>query len=220
MPSLLIWRDWILVRFWELILEVCILLWLFLISFLEKTYVPYVFRGKRLTQTLHLMFFCPYVLLFPALAAAAPRYGASPSVLRVSGLSPNSWKTCSTAQTCKISTPKLGIYTSKPYICPVGHKNSRPSAHRQSALLPASGHKRSCPPPESAKLRDFFCTPQRAGIQRVTPVSREIPENFSKISSPKIWCVCQKSVPLHSQIRNEAYNISQIWSNSIFENIT
>ena len=90
----------------------------------------------------------------------------------------------------------------------------------KSALLPASGHKRSCPPPESAKLRDFFCTPQRAGIQRVTPVSREIPENFSKISSPKIWCVRQKSVPLHSQNRNEAYNTSQIWSNSIFENIT
>ena len=80
----------------------------------------------------------------------------------------------------------------------------------KSALLPVSGHKRACPPPESAKLRDFFCTPQRAGIQRVTPVSREIPENFSKISSPKIWCVCQKSVPLHSQIRNEAYNTSQI----------
>ena len=80
----------------------------------------------------------------------------------------------------------------------------------KSALLPASGRKRSCPPPESAKLRDFFCTPQRAGIQRVTPVSREIPENFSKFSSPKIWCVCQKSVPLHSQIRNEAYNTSQI----------
>ena len=80
----------------------------------------------------------------------------------------------------------------------------------KSALLPTSGHKRSCPPPESAKLRDFFCTPQRAGIQRVTTVSREIPENFSKISSPKIWCVCQKSVPLHSQNRNEAYNTSQI----------
>ena len=80
----------------------------------------------------------------------------------------------------------------------------------KSALLPTSGRNRSCPPPESAKLRDFFCTPQRAGIQRVTPVSREIPENFSKISSPKIWCVCQKSVPLHSQNRNEAYNTSQI----------
>ena len=80
----------------------------------------------------------------------------------------------------------------------------------KSALLPASGQKRSCPPPESAKLRDFFCTPQRVRIQRVTSVSREIPENFSKISSPKIWCVCQKSVPLHSQIRNEAYNTSRI----------
>ena len=66
----------------------------------------------------------------------------------------------------------------------------------------------------------FFFTTQRTGIQRVTSVSREIPENFSKISSPKIWCVCQKSVPLHSQNRNEAYNASQIWSNSIFENIT
>ena len=80
----------------------------------------------------------------------------------------------------------------------------------KSALLPTSGRNRAYPPPESAKLRDFFCTPQRAGIQRVTPVPREIPENFSKISSPKIWCVCQKSVPLHSQIRNEAYNTSQI----------
>ena len=89
------------------------------------------FRGKRQTQTSYLMSFCPSVLLSPALAASDPRHGASPSVLRVSGLSPNPWKTCSTAQTCKISTPKLGIYTSKPYICPVGHKNPRPSAHRQ-----------------------------------------------------------------------------------------
>ena len=80
----------------------------------------------------------------------------------------------------------------------------------KSALLPTSGHKRSCPPPESAKLRDFFARAQRVRIQRVASVSREIPENFSKISSPKIWCVCQKSVPLHSQNRNEAYNTSQI----------
>ena len=80
----------------------------------------------------------------------------------------------------------------------------------KSALLPTIGRNRACPPPESAKLRDFFCTPQRAGIQRVTSVLREISENFSKISSPKIWRVCQKSVPLHSQIRNEAYNTSQI----------
>ena len=38
------------------------------------SYVP---RGKRLTQTLYLMFLCPYVLLFPALAAAKPRYDVS-----------------------------------------------------------------------------------------------------------------------------------------------
>ena len=95
-------------------------------------------------------------------------------------------------------------------IAPLDIKNPARLRTGKSALLPASGHKRSCPPPESAKLRDFFCTPQRAGIQRVASVSREIPENFSKISSPKIWCVCQKSVPLHSQNRNEAYNTSQI----------
>ena len=95
-------------------------------------------------------------------------------------------------------------------IAPLDIKNPARLRPGKSALLPASGRKRSCPPPESAKLRDFFCTPQRAGIQRVASVSREIPENFSKISSPKIWCVCQKSVPLHSQIRNEAYNTSQI----------
>ena len=56
---------------------------------LMKTYVPYVFRAKRQAQTSNLLSFCPYVLLFPALAASAPRYGDSPSVLRVSGLSPN-----------------------------------------------------------------------------------------------------------------------------------
>ena len=95
-------------------------------------------------------------------------------------------------------------------IAPLDIKNPARLPTGKSALLPTSGHKRSCPPPESAKMRDFFCTPQRTGIQRVTFVSREIPENFSKISSPKIWCVCQKSVPLHSQNRNEAYNTSQI----------
>ena len=95
-------------------------------------------------------------------------------------------------------------------IAPLDIKNPARLRTGKSALLPVRGHKRSCPPPESAKMRDFFCTPQRAGIQRVTSVSREIPENFSKISSPKIWCVCQKSVPLHSQNRNEDYNTSQI----------
>ena len=37
--------------------------------YLMKTYVAYVFRAKRLTQALYLLFFCPFVLLFSALAA-------------------------------------------------------------------------------------------------------------------------------------------------------
>ena len=34
-----------------------------------KTYVAYVFRAKRLTQTLYLLFLCPFVLMLSALAA-------------------------------------------------------------------------------------------------------------------------------------------------------
>ena len=37
--------------------------------YLMKTYVAYVFRAKRLTQTLYLLFLCPFVLMFSALAA-------------------------------------------------------------------------------------------------------------------------------------------------------
>ena len=37
-------------------------------------------RGKRLTQTIYLMFFCSYVLMFTALAADKYRYGVSPYV--------------------------------------------------------------------------------------------------------------------------------------------
>ena len=115
-----------------------------------KTYVTCVFRAKRQAQTSNLLSFCPSVLLLPALAASKPRLGASPSVLRVSGLSPNHGKTCSTAQTCKISTPKLGIYTSKPYICPVGHKISRPPAHRQISTF---AHQRAQPVMSAARER-------------------------------------------------------------------
>ena len=37
--------------------------------YLMYTYVAYVFRAKRLTQTLYLLFLCPFVLMFSALAA-------------------------------------------------------------------------------------------------------------------------------------------------------
>ena len=37
--------------------------------YLMYTYVAYVFRAKRLTQTLYLLFLCPFVLMSSALAA-------------------------------------------------------------------------------------------------------------------------------------------------------
>ena len=37
--------------------------------YLMKTYVAYVFRAKRLTQALYLLFLCSFVLMFSALAA-------------------------------------------------------------------------------------------------------------------------------------------------------
>ena len=167
-------------------------------------------RGKRLTQTSYLMSLCPSVLLSPALAASAPP-------LRRQSISLLAHQQAGKANfyvlqhTFAKYPPQNLAYTQvSPTFAPLDIKFPARLRTGKSALLPTSGHKRSCPPPESAKMRDFFCTPQRAGIQRVTSVSREIPENFSKISSPKIWCVCQKSVPLHSQIRNEAYNTSQI----------
>ena len=36
--------------------------------YLMNTYVAYVFRAKRLIQALYLLFLCPYVLMFSALA--------------------------------------------------------------------------------------------------------------------------------------------------------
>ena len=52
----------------------------------------------------------------------------------------------------------------------------------KSALLPTSGHKRSCPPPESAKLRDFFLHAatrwHSASCARFKRNSRKFLQNF------------------------------------------
>ena len=150
-------------------------------------------RAKRQTQTSNLMFFCPYVLLFPALAASESRLGASPSVLRVSGLSPNPWKTCSTAQTCKISTPKLGIYTSKPYICPVGHKKIPP------VCAPANQH--SCPPagtnghvrrPRAQNCAIFFARRNALAFSELRPFQEKFPKISPNFLRQKFG-VCAKS---------------------------
>ena len=156
------------------------------------------------------MSFCPSVLMSPALAASAPRLGAGPYVSASAACPQIIEKYVLQHKPAKYPPQNLAYTQVSPTFAPLDIKFPARLPTGKSALLPTSGRNRACPPPESAKLRDFFCTPQRAGIQRVTPVSREIPENFSKFSSPKIWCVYQKSVPLHSQIRNEAYNTSQI----------
>ena len=150
-------------------------------------------RGKRLTQTSNLLSLCPYVLLSPALAASKPRHGASPSVLRVSDLSPNPWKICSTAQTCKISTPKLGIYTSKPYICPVGHKLSPP------ASTPANQH--ICPPagttghvrrPRAQNCAIFFARRNALAFSELRPFQEKFPKISPKFLRQKFGA-CAKS---------------------------
>ena len=110
-------------------------------------------------------------------------HGVSPSVLQSSALA-----TCPQIlekyvlqhKPAKYPPQNLAYTQVSPTFAPLDIKIPARLRTGKSALLPASGHKRSCPPPESAKLREFFCTPQRAGIQRVTSVSREIPENFSK----------------------------------------
>ena len=52
----------------------------------------------------------------------------------------------------------------------------------KSALLPTSGRKRSCPPPESAKLRDFFLHAatrwHSASYDRLKRNSRKFLQNF------------------------------------------
>ena len=62
----------------------------------------------------------------------------------------------------------------------------------KSALLPTSGHKRSCPPPESAKLHDFFARRNALAFSELRPFQ----EKFQKIS-PKFlrqkFGACTKS---------------------------
>ena len=150
-------------------------------------------RGKRLTQTSNLLSLCPYVLLSPALAASKPRHGASPSVLRVSDLSPNPWKTCSTAQTCKISTPKLGIYTSKPYICPVGHKFSRPTAHRQNSTFARQRAQTVMSAARERKIARFFFARRNAlAFSALRPFQEKFPKISPKFLRQKFG-VCAKS---------------------------
>ncbi|WP_417149645.1 hypothetical protein, partial [Prevotellamassilia timonensis] len=69
-----------------------------------------------------------------------------------------------------------------PTFAPLDIKNPARLRPGKSALLPASGHKRSCPPPESAKLRDFFLHAatrwHSASYARFKRNSRKFLQNF------------------------------------------
>ena len=68
----------------------------------------------------------------------------------------------------------------------------------ESVLLPCY----SFPAKKSLKKVSFF----KSLVYNVLRIKRR---NFSKISSKNIWPVMKKSLPLHSQIRNEAYNTNK-----------
>ena len=68
----------------------------------------------------------------------------------------------------------------------------------ESVLLPCY----SFPAKKSLKKVSFF----KSLVYNVLRIKRR---NFSKISSKNIWLVMKKSLPLHSQIRNEAYNTNK-----------
>ena len=62
----------------------------------------------------------------------------------------------------------------------------------KSALLPTSGRKRSCPPPESAKLRDFFARRNALAFSVLRPFQEKFPKISPKFLRQKFG-VCAKS---------------------------
>ena len=62
----------------------------------------------------------------------------------------------------------------------------------KSALFPTSGHKRSCPPPESAKLRDFFARRNALAFSELRPFQEKFPKISPKFLRQKFG-VCAKS---------------------------
>ena len=60
------------------------------------------------------------------------------------------------------------------------------------AHLPASGYNRSCPPPESAKLRDFFARRNALAFSELRPFQEKFPKISPKFLRQKFG-VCAKS---------------------------
>ena len=77
-------------------------------------------------------------------------------------------------------------------IAPLDIKNPARLRPGKSALLPTSGHKRSCPPPESAKLRDFFARRNALAFSALRPFQEKFPKISPKFLRQKFG-VCAKS---------------------------
>ena len=103
------------------------------------------------------------------------------------------------------------------HICASVHQRAQNEQIFPPVCAPANQH--FCPPagtnghvrrPRAQNCAIFFARRNALAFSELRPFQEKFPKISPKFLRQKIWCVCQKSVPLHSQIRNEAYNTSQI----------
>ena len=100
---------------------------------------------------------------------------------------------CSSAYFLKIFTPRLGIYTSKPYICPVGHKLFPPvSPPANQHICPPSGIIGHVHHPRAQNCAFFFARRNALAISALRPFQEKFPKISPKFLRQKFG-VCVKS---------------------------
>ena len=139
------------------------------------------------------MFLCPYVLLFSALAAAEPPPLRCQPVSLLAHQQAGKANFYVLQHTFAKYPPQNLAYTQvNPTFAPLDIKFPARLRTGKSALLPASGHNRSCPPPESAKLRDFFARRNALAFSALRPFQEKFPKISPKFLRQKFG-VCAKS---------------------------
>ena len=108
-------------------------------------------RGKRNAETPHGA--SPHALISSALAAC-------PQILEKHVLQ---------HKPAKYPPQNLAYTQVSPTFAPLDIKIPARLRTGKPALLPANGHKRSSPPPESAKLRDFFARRNALAFSALRP---------------------------------------------------
>ena len=138
------------------------------------------------------MSLCPYVLLFPALAASEPPLRRQ-SISLLAHQQADKANFYVLQHTCAKYPPQNLAYTQvNPTFAPLDIKIPARLRTGKPALLPTSGHKRSCPPPESAKLRDFFARRNALAFSELRPFQEKFPKISPKFLRQKFG-VCAKS---------------------------